>query len=83
MRIGLLRAQLDVPTLAVQLADELLGGVVVDSLNKWFLEVSESPAGSILLFLLIFLSRLSIDAWTRKRQRDRAEKKKIRRVPHG
>lgn len=39
----------------------------MDWINKWFLEVSESPAGSLVLFALVFLTRLGLDALARRR----------------
>lgn len=43
----------------------------MDALNKWFTDMTDSPAGSILLFILVFLARVSIDRWDRRRQAKR------------
>lgn len=48
----------------------------MDWLNKWFVETSESTAGSILLFILVFLSRVAIDQWTQRRAAKRQRRKK-------
>lgn len=56
-------------------------GGTVDALDKWFLEQTSSPVGSLLLFVLVFLARVSLDRWGR---RDRPTKKKPRKgTSHG
>lgn len=39
----------------------------MDAINRWFEEQSSTPVGSILLFMLVLLSRLALDQWTRRR----------------
>lgn len=53
---------------------ELGGGV--ESLEKWFLDQAQTPAGSLLLFVLIFVTRVSIDQYTAKRAAKRHHKRK-------
>jgi len=53
----------------------------VDQLNKWFQSVADSPAGSIILFVCVFLTRVVLDRIDRKRESKRKKKKKV--VPHG
>lgn len=52
----------------------------MDQLNKWFVEVSESPIGSIVLFALVFVTRISLSEWARKREK--RKKHKATRKPH-
>lgn len=53
----------------------ILGGTV-DGLSKWFLDQADTPAGSILLFVLVFLTRISIDQYSRKRTAKKHRKRK-------
>lgn len=50
----------------------------MDELDKWFQETSRSTVGQILLFILIYLSRLALDQWTRKRQAKHQTRKKAK-----
>lgn len=56
--------------------DDRRGAAQVQDLNRWFEQVANTPAGSAILFLLVFLSRLAIDRWDRKRQAKSPKKKK-------
>lgn len=48
----------------------------MDWLDKWFTDATETPAGSILLFLLVFMTRIALDQWSRKREAKKARKKR-------
>lgn len=70
------RAELATPRMAAHGrtgAEEQIG---VDQLNKWFWEVSETPIGSVVLFVGVFLTRIAIDQWSRKRETKRKPKRK-------
>lgn len=54
----------------------------MDDLDKWFAEQVSSPFGSLLLFLLIFLTRLAVDHRLRRRS-ERRKKGAHKTVPHG
>jgi hypothetical protein len=47
----------------------------VDWLTNWFEQQTSTPTGSILLFILVFVTRLAIDQY----QRSRAAKKHAKR----
>lgn len=61
-------------TLASASKAQLAAEIAVDQLNKWFLEVSESPVGSIVLFALVFITRISLSEWARRRETRKAHK---------
>lgn len=48
----------------------------MDALNKWFQQYTETPAGSLLLFLLVFVTRLALDRWQTRRELRRHHKRK-------
>jgi len=52
-------------------------GVEVDWLNRWFDEQTSTPMGSVLLFLLVFLARVGIDEWSRRRATRKAKPRKV------
>lgn len=56
-------------------------GPRVDSLNKWFGEFAATPLGSLLLFVLVFITRVTIDQWSRRR--DEKKKKRRKAASHG
>jgi hypothetical protein len=41
----------------------------VDPLNRWYEEFVATPLGAILLFALIFITRLALDEYARRRAR--------------
>jgi hypothetical protein len=49
----------------------------VDWLSKWFDDQTSTPTGSILLFLLVFLVRITLDTWARKRENERKTRKEV------
>lgn len=55
--------------------DRRLGGDV-DAINQWFNEQSQTPVGSLLLFLLVFLARVGIDEASRRRAKHREHRKR-------
>lgn len=48
----------------------------MDKLNDWFNEQSQTPAGSLLVFLLVFLVRISLDRWLTQRERRKKARRK-------
>ena len=48
----------------------------MEAFNKWFTDMTSTPAGSVLLFILVFVSRLAIDRWDRKRSAKRSNPRK-------
>lgn len=51
-------------------------GQGLDELERWFTEQAATPVGSILLFTLVFLTRVAMDHWTTKRREKKARKRK-------
>lgn len=51
-------------------------GVNVEELNRWFDEYTSTPVGSLVLFALVFLARVSLDRWDRRRKAKKAPKRK-------
>lgn len=47
----------------------------VDTLETWFLEQAQTPTGSILLFLLVFLTRIALDHHHRTRAAKKTHRK--------
>lgn len=45
----------------------------VDKINEWFADQTSTPAGSLLLFLLVFLARVGLDVYSRKRESKRTK----------
>lgn len=63
------------------IAGDQADGGTVDIIDKWIAEQIATPAGSIVFFVLVFLLRVSLDRWDRRR-RSRA-KPKPRKVVDG
>jgi len=53
----------------------------VDALNKWFDDMAQSSAGSLVLFVLVFLSRVTIDEALRRREKKKRHRHKEKK-PH-
>lgn len=48
----------------------------MDDLGRLFDEATSTPLGAVLVFTLIYLSRLAIDEWRRERDRPKHAKRK-------
>lgn len=76
MPFPLLRAQLVAPILAAQLHDSHREGTTTDDLSLWLAERANTPTDAVLIFALVFLTRVMLDRWDRRRRsRDRPPKK--------
>lgn len=52
----------------------------MEAINRWFQEWSKTETGSIVLFVLVFITRVAIDRWQRNQERKRSKHRKGRAV---
>lgn len=54
-------------------------GIPLDEIGQWFDRATETPLGAVLVFALIYLSRLAIDEWQRSRVKPKPKSRKEKR----
>ncbi len=52
-----------------------VGGNRVDPIDRWYVQFTSTPVGSLILFLAVFVARLSLEQWHLRRKATKLHKR--------